>query len=101
MNRKSVWRIAISIPYEAEEAALELFQRLFERPVSSYTDVETKISTIAAYFQERPDVSTSKRAELTAGLKRIRECGLNMGHPRLSMKKLPPQDWAESWKRHF
>jgi ribosomal protein L11 methyltransferase len=98
---KSVWRIAATVPCEAEEAVLDLFTRLFQQAPSSYINVETRLATIAVYFEEKPRVSAAKRAEVAAGFKRIRECGLNVGHPRLSVKKLPRQDWAESWKRHF
>jgi ribosomal protein L11 methyltransferase len=99
--KKSVWRIAASVACEAEEAVLDLFTRLLQQPTSSYIDIETRLATIAVYFEEKPRISAAKRAEIAAGFKRIRECGLNIGRPRLSVKKLPRQDWAESWKRHF
>jgi len=101
VKKGTVWRIAAGIPFEAEEAVLELFQRVFEQPTSSYADIETGFSTVTVYFEERPQVPATKRAEIAAGFKRIRECGLSVGHPRLSIKKLPRQDWAESWKKHF
>jgi ribosomal protein L11 methyltransferase len=100
-KKGTVWKIDAHIPFEAEEAVIELFQRVFEQPPCSYSDVESGISTVTVYFQEKPRVSAIKRAELAAGFKRIRECRLNVGRPRLSIKKLPQQDWAESWKRHF
>ncbi len=100
-NSKSLWKIAVSIPTEAEEAVLELFERVFETPASSYADLESGVSTVTVYFEEQPQLSASQRAELATGFKRIDESGLNVGHPRLSKKKLPRQDWAESWKKHF
>src|SRR6266481_6077823 len=101
MRQKSLWRIAMKVPVEAEEATAELLTHVFSQSVSSYVDLETNLTTFSVYFQERPDVSTTQRAELAAGLKRIRDCGLNVGRPKLSVGKLPRQDWAESWKRHF
>jgi len=101
MRQKSLWRIAMKVPVEAEEATAELLTHVFSQSVSSYVDLETNLTTVTVYFQERPDVSTTQRAELAAGLKRIRDCGLNVGRPKLSVRKLPRQDWAESWKRHF
>jgi ribosomal protein L11 methyltransferase len=100
-KQKSLWTIAVRIPSEAEEAIVELFTRLFGLPASSYSDVETGISTVTVYLEEKPRFSAAKRAEIAAGFERIRGCGLSVGHPRLSVKKLPRQDWAESWKRHF
>jgi ribosomal protein L11 methyltransferase len=101
MSRKALWRVAVRVRCEAEEAVVELFQRVFEAATSSYTNVENAISTITVYFDRRPDLSLITRAELAVGFRRIRECGLGIGHPRLSLKKLPAQDWAQSWKRHF
>lgn len=101
MNAKSLWKISANVPAQAEEAVLELFERVFQQPCSSYLDVETGVSTVAVYLQRQPRLSATQRAQLAEGFKRIRECGLKIGRPRLSLKKLPGQDWAESWKRHF
>lgn len=101
MKQKSLWTIEVRVPGEAEDAIVELFTRFFGQFASSYSDIETGICTVTFYFEERPQFSAVKEAELAAGFERIRECGLNVGHPRLRLKKLPPQDWAESWKRHF
>jgi ribosomal protein L11 methyltransferase len=101
MKSKSLWRIALDVPSEAEEAILDLFARVFGQPASSYVDLEKRLATISIYCEEKPNVSSAQRAEIAAGFKRIRECGLNIGQPKLSVRKLPRQDWAESWKRHF
>jgi ribosomal protein L11 methyltransferase len=101
MHSKSVWSIAVRIPAEAEGASVELFSSLFGLPASSYSDFKTGLSTVAVYFERPPHLTESKRAELTAGFNRIRECGLNVGNFRISVKRLPRQDWAESWKKHF
>jgi ribosomal protein L11 methyltransferase len=101
LRRQSLWTIAVCIPGEAGEAILELLTNLFGQPASLYSDIETGFSTVTLYFEEKPQVSAAKRAEIVAGFKQIRECGLHIGHPRLSVKKLPRQNWAESWKRHF
>src|SRR5580765_4634694 len=98
MKQKSLWTIDVRVPGEADEAIIELFSRFFGLPASSYSDVETETSAVTVYFEERPQVSAAKRTELAAGFKRIRECGLDVGQPRLRVKRLPPQDWAESWK---
>jgi ribosomal protein L11 methyltransferase len=101
MKSKSVWRIAAIVRAEAEEAVLDLFARTLRQTASSYVDLETRLATISVYFEERRRLSPSERAELAAGFKRIRECGLEIGRPKLSVGRLPRQDWAESWKRHF
>src|ERR1043166_2722715 len=102
MKEKSIWRIAVSVPLEAEDAIVDLFTRMFFRSApSTYISHKTNLATVAVYYEEKPNLSSVERDELVVGLKRIRECGLNVGSPRLSIKKLPQQDWAESWKKHF
>jgi ribosomal protein L11 methyltransferase len=101
LNSKSLWRIAVSVPFEAEEAVAELFARIFEHPASSYSDFETRLARITIYFKEKPHFPATRRAELAAGLKAIRDSGLKIGRPKVSLKLLPRQDWAESWKEHF
>jgi ribosomal protein L11 methyltransferase len=101
MKQKSVWSITVRVPAEAEEAIVELFISSFGQSAASYTDVETGMSAVTAYFEERPRISAIQRAELAAGFARIRECGLGVGRLRLSVRKLRQQDWAESWKKHF
>jgi ribosomal protein L11 methyltransferase len=59
------------------------------------------LATVTVYFERKPKISASQRAELAAGFKRIRQCGLPINPPKPTVTKLPPQDWAESWKRHF
>jgi len=34
-------------------------------------------------------------------LRKIASCGLDVGTGRISLRKLPHENWAESWKRHF
>jgi len=101
MNPKTLWRIAVHICAEAEEAVAELFTSLFGRAASSYSDLETGLSTVTVYFEQPARLTATKRSELALGFKRIRECGLNVGNPKISVKKMPRQDWAESWKKHF
>ncbi|HXE42587.1 MAG TPA: 50S ribosomal protein L11 methyltransferase, partial [Candidatus Baltobacteraceae bacterium] len=44
---------------------------------------------------------TAALPDLREGLKRIAECGLNIGSGKISCQKVRREDWAESWKRHF
>lgn len=102
MEKKSIWRIAASVPGESEDAILDLFTRIFPASTpSSYLNYDSNLATVAVYYEERPNLSSTQRAEIEAVFEWIRQCGLDVGNPRLSIKKLPPQDWAESWKKHF
>ena len=112
--RGPVWKIAITTTIEAEDAVTELLYSIFEIPVSSYTDVETREVTVATYVAENPFVvrrssGTSRaggtelqtRAALKSGLLEIESYGLNIGLGKISCQKVRREDWTESWKRHF
>lgn len=112
--RGPVWKIAITTTIEAEEAVTELLYSIFEIPVSSYTDVETREVTVATYVTENPFVvptlggrpanggtKLQTRAALKSGLDEIQSYGLNIGSGKISCQKVRREDWAESWKRHF
>jgi ribosomal protein L11 methyltransferase len=113
--RGPVWKIAVITTTEAEEAVTELLYSIFEIPVSSYIDAETRKVTVATYVardRRRPAgeflsrklqnaAGTAALPGLRDGLKRIAECGLNIGSGKISCQKVRREDWAESWKRHF
>ena len=101
IKNRPVWRIATTVPAEAEEAVIELFGRIFSRAPAAYVDFEARLATIALYCDKKPRLSAAIRAELAQGFNHIRQCGLEVGHPKLSVRKLAQQDWAESWKKHF
>jgi len=112
--RGPVWKVAITTTVEAEDAVTELLYSIFEIPVSSYTDVETREVTVATYVTENPFVvprsrgpsraggtRLQTRAALKSGLDEIQSYGLNVGSGKISCQKVRREDWAESWKRHF
>ncbi|HVM48445.1 MAG TPA: 50S ribosomal protein L11 methyltransferase [Candidatus Acidoferrum sp.] len=43
----------------------------------------------------------SLREDLRRRLRAIQNCGLNTSPARISLARVPWEDWAESWKRHF
>jgi len=96
-----LWRISVKTTPEAEDAVSELLASTFGQPVSSYTDVETRVTTVAIYLKDRSGWSPARQAALALGLERIAACGLNLGPDRVSLKRLRKAEWAESWKRHF
>jgi len=102
-TRGPVWKIAITTTVEAEEAVTELLYGIFEIPVSSYTDVETREVTVATYLdREQRRAGTARGTNtLREGLKKIAACGLDIGSGKITCQKVRKQDWAESWKRHF
>ena len=99
MKRKSLWKISIATTPEAEDAVAEMLGAALDRPATSYFNVESGASTVTIYCEARPDAGVRKI--ISAGLKRIRSCGLNIGPGKLTIAKVRSEDWAESWKRHF
>jgi ribosomal protein L11 methyltransferase len=98
----SLWKISVATLPQAEEAVLELLQSVLGSPASAYTNARTG-RTAATVFLPRDSAKGMELRvrELRSGLGRLRQCGLETGPLRLSVSKVPPQDWAESWKKHF
>jgi ribosomal protein L11 methyltransferase len=96
---KPLWKVSVATTLEAEEAVLEMLGGLFNRAASSYFDFEKKISRVTVFLPKkiRPNVLQMLRE----GLKSIKNCGLKIGPGKITNGKVPREDWAESWKRHF
>lgn len=98
---KALHSLSLTVAPEAEDAAAELLLRLTgETAVVTHSRV-TGLSS-AAVFLSVPDARlTELRAAAKAGLSTIAACGLDIRPGRLSCRRVKPQDWRESWKRHF
>ena len=94
-----LWKISVTTTAEAEDAIGELLGSLLEHPVSSWFQVKTGLSTVSAFCEQKP--AEGVREKISAGLKRIKNCGLKIGPGRITVAKIRREDWAESWKRHF
>ena len=101
MKRTPLWKISVTTDPEAEDAVAEMLGGAFAQPVTSYTDAEIRQTAVFVYVQERPDWSPARQAELASGVKRIALSGLNVGPGKISLQRIPREDWAESWKLHF
>jgi ribosomal protein L11 methyltransferase len=98
---RSLWKLSVSAACEAEETLTEWLGDAFAMPLSSYTDLESRRTTVTLWFERKPDWSSLRRAELRAGLARLQEFGLHVGPVRASLSRVRREDWAHSWKRHF
>ncbi len=98
---KPLWRISIQTTLEAEDAVAELLNVTFSQPASSHFNVETQVSLVSVFSSARIISARDARKEVSAGLKRIKNCGLNIGSGKIKTAKVRREDWAESWKRHF
>ncbi len=97
---KPLWRISVTTSLEAEDAVAEMLASLFGVATAAYFNVETGVSIVSLFLDQKPD-SKRVKAELAANLKRIADCGLKIGAGQIEVAKVKREDWAESWKRHF
>ena len=87
-----IYKVSLAIEPAAEEEAARLFEEAFGQPPSVEIDVQRGTTRVSIYLKTKPS------REQTAAL--ARDVGeLSRGGLRTTI--LPPEDWAESWKRHF
>lgn len=98
---RSLWKISLRTTAEAEDAVSDLFEQSFAQRATSYTAAATNLTTVAVYVRLSPARLRAGLQALRSGLVRIQRCGLNPGRARLTVRRLPSQEWVESWKRHF
>jgi ribosomal protein L11 methyltransferase len=95
MKHPALWQISIETSPEAEEAVAHLLETIFHSPCSTYvTDQSTRVTLFSSKSVSQPQA-------IRKGLAFIAECGLNPSPATFTIKKVPPQDWSESWKKHF
>lgn len=99
-DAKGLLCVSVATYVEAEEAVAALVERLFRQSPALYTDEDSLVTQVSVYC--RPAAwTTARRARLRKGLAGIRARGLPVGRGGIAVRRLRPQDWAESWKRHF
>lgn len=99
--RAPLWKISVPVTAEAEEAVSELLGSVLGTPPATWRDERTGRTLVSAYVDTPRAWSEEARAQIKAGLTRIRQCGLPLGRHRIQVTRLRPEDWANSWKRHF
>jgi ribosomal protein L11 methyltransferase len=98
-TRRRIWVVSVETTLEAEDAVGEMLGEAFGCPASSYFDFESRTSRVRVYIQRR--IASNSRQRVKDGLKRIRDCAIDIGPARISIARVRREDWAESWKRHF
>lgn len=93
-----LYRVSIATTAEAEEAVTEWLAEVTCAPASAYVDLEKNTTRVMAYVER---FGSDEREKLRAGMRTIRAAGLDAGTGRISIRRVPREDWAESWKRHF
>ncbi len=101
MKPQSVYQLSVVISPEAEEAVGELLFRLFDTPATGYMDVIKQVGVSSVYLPMNRKPTRKQLADVQEGLRRIAECGLEIGAGEIHVQLLKGSDWMESWKRHF
>jgi ribosomal protein L11 methyltransferase len=96
---KPLWRISVLTSLEAEDAVSELVAIATDHATAAYFNLETGVSTVSAF--SKTSFNRGIRAEIMAGLARIKDCGLKIEPARIQIARVKREDWAESWKKHF
>ena len=101
MKSEIIWKTSVATTTEAEDGVSELLATLVAPSPSAYTDVETHVTTVSVYSTQPPKNPTATKAALRNGLNELKRFGINIGTAKISIVKLPRENWADSWKRHF
>ena len=96
-----LWQVSVTTSIEAEEAVAALFENLFGRPPAVFSDAATPTATVSVYFPKLPLREAELCARLRTALKKVRNCGLKIGSGRIAIRRVAPENWRESWKKHF
>ena len=101
MSAAPLRQISITTSPEAEEAVVELLQRRFNSPPASLYDRVLDETVVSVYLREGEEWKPSMRSVLKRDLAFLKECGLDIGPGTVRVIKVPHENWAESWKKHF
>ncbi len=101
MKTKTLRQIAITVTPANEDAISELLLRELGAPAAVFHDLEADTRHASVYVELPEAALRAKRADLGAALRRLIDCGVDARNAHITFRKLKPQDWAESWKRHF
>jgi ribosomal protein L11 methyltransferase len=91
-----MWQVSITASAAREEAVIDLLEAAFEVPAAVYHDFRTGKQSVTIYPSRLPMAPRRARAALGRALRRLFPERVG-----IVIRKLPRENWAESWKRHF
>lgn len=94
-------QVRVSTLPVAEERVAERMAEVLGHACSTFHDLRRGISTASVYLPSARAWTARKQADLKEAIRGLRETGVEVGSGRISARRLPREDWAESWKRHF
>jgi ribosomal protein L11 methyltransferase len=100
-NESGISQISIVTSPEAEEPIAALLERIFQAAPSIYANVEKGHSVVTLYAKAPLRALKQRQDEIARGFSDLREIGLNLGSAEILVRKVPREDWSESWKKYF
>lgn len=95
-------QVSVALSEKAEEPVTAICEKLFGQPPSIYTDAETGKTTASVFIKSNKfRAPATIKQRLANELALLREAGISLGPGIISIKKIPRENWAESWKKHF
>ena len=70
MKINSLWKLSVATTPEAEDAVAEMLGAALKRAAVSYFNLETGVSTVTVYCEDKP--AAGVRKTIAAGLARIK-----------------------------
>ena len=100
-RQEKLGQVSIVTTHEAEEPVAALLEHLFQGTSAIYTNLEKGHSVVTLYARESIAALNPRRIDLTRGLADIRSLGVDIGGGEILIRKVPREDWSESWKKYF
>jgi ribosomal protein L11 methyltransferase len=101
MKPKTLWRISIAAPVEAEAEVAGLLERAFAEPVSIYVADGQQVSVATVYTSQDRSQIEAKREAVEAELALISSFRRGKELGKIIVRKVRQEDWSTSWKKHF
>ncbi|NCC59569.1 MAG: 50S ribosomal protein L11 methyltransferase [Verrucomicrobiae bacterium] len=98
-----LWQVSLEVHSTSEDAITELFIRLFGDNISpsAWQLHESPRVKVSFYTVDLPASAQAIRTLIKQELLKLAEAGLDVSSPKLSIRRIKKENWAESWKRHF
>ncbi len=96
----ALWCLSVQTTPEGEDIVQEALSRLSGSPPVITHSFESGKTTIAAYVADHRFWTAARHLELKDDLRAALPDGARRAF-RIRWRLVPPEDWAESWKRHF
>lgn len=101
MQNAGFSQVTVLTTPSCEEPVAALLETLFKASPAIYTNVEKGHSLVTVYAKAPVSALKKRNAELARGFSELRDLGLDIGSVEVLIRRVPREDWSESWKKYF